>query len=85
MQNFFKIQRWIASVRGSSNEIGKYDYEGEWAYISTLEEPVEACGNNFRPLSNEGHNDWRTVGTLMDATVFSKGSTPIESVANLWL
>lgn len=64
----------------------------DYAYVSTLEELIEACGNDmFGALLNESDGTWlaephmyAAVGcetTLKQA----EGSTPSEAVGRLWL
>ena len=50
----------------------------------TLSELIEACGEDFRALVNEG-GKWR-ANTLFPGGVCIEGkATPEESVARLWL
>jgi hypothetical protein len=56
------------------------------AYSPTLEELIEACGNDFTGLSNG--KEWRAVklnAFTGPEDIEGLGSTPSEAVANLWL
>ena len=54
----------------------------DFAYVPTLEELIEACGNRFASLANNARN-WRARAD--DSIAEGVGSTPIEAVAHLWL
>ena len=54
----------------------------DFAYVPTLEELIEACGNRFEFLANNAQN-WRARAD--NSIVEGEGSTPIEAVARLWL
>jgi len=63
----------------------------ETFYIPTLEELIEACGENFHCLvfTNNGGVDsdekfW-SAGTSSVVKDWVNGSTPLEAVANLYL
>ena len=50
--------------------------------VPTLEELIEACGNNFYSLSNSAY--W-IVDSNKEGIEDIYGNTPSEAVANLWL
>jgi len=61
------------------------EYEGgsfESLYIPTLSELIEACGEDFRLLCQDGKNYWSATSLK---NYIEHGSTPEEAVANLWL
>ena len=51
-------------------------------YIPTLEELIEACGEEFDFLANNRNGTWQASGSGVKDCV---GDIPIEVVANLWL
>lgn len=59
-------------------------------YIPTLEELIEACGNDFVTLDKEG-KVWEAWGKYYccdehgEGRKNERGSTPLIAVANLWL
>ena len=56
----------------------------EVAYAPTLEELIEACGEEFRYLiRDDGENNWRCWGKNNPLVRVSE--TPAEAVARLWL
>ncbi len=58
----------------------------EEVFIPTISELIEACGDRFKPLARYG-DDWCTdlcVGDKFERWA-SKGKTPEEAVAKLWL
>ena len=68
----------------------------ETAYSPTLEELIDACGNDFRWLKHNTHDPehiWMAQGRPHWKTIDGKGlpeprcwgKTPIEAVAKLWL
>lgn len=63
--------------------------ENERAYAPTLEELIEACGENNFTLQHPNGADFWTAGTsdtwMGDKTAVGQGSTPTEAVARLWL
>ena len=72
-----------------------YFEELEWPnlfYIPTLEELIEACGDEFMTLSLRPKSigidlpdtKWSAFTTI-HAEMIGHGSTPIEAVARLWL
>lgn len=54
---------------------------GESAYLPTLSELIESCGDGFYALEKE--NYWRAFNWKRSIEFFS--STPEEAVAKLWL
>lgn len=59
------------------------------AYCPTLEELIEACGNDIATLDRVTMG-WRASGSIVDTEMGYKGvdafgSTPEEAIANLWL
>lgn len=60
--------------------------EGNFAYIPTLEELIESCGDDFETLVRYGDGTWRAYRRegsedLQDVPY----RTPLEAVARLWL
>ncbi len=63
------------------------------AYIPTLEELIEACGDKFSELRSQNRPDgkWRAYAHVGHDEASGQerqrglGSTPTEAVANLWL
>lgn len=60
-----------------------------YIYVPTLSELIEACGDRF-PMLSRGDNgiDWICCSYNSDKDSweeYSKGSTPEEAVARLWL
>lgn len=54
-------------------------------YIPTLEELIEACGENLYSLYRH-HNEWQAHSNSDQwDTEIENGKTPTEAVANLWL
>lgn len=51
----------------------------------TLEELIEACGEEFGSLTFQGGTCWVAVGWINGKPYQEEGSTPLEAVANLWL
>ena len=60
---------------------------GDKAYVPTLSELIEACGERFDSLENAFQNGWRADGwDITEEIILTKiGSTPEEAVAKLWL
>lgn len=69
------------------NAIDQEAANWEHLYYPTLSELIEACGDRFGELSRTGErvNKWicYDYGCLCDLK--SKGKTPEEAVANLWI
>lgn len=61
------------------------------AYIPTLSELIEACGDRFHCLVHEmnggidSDREFWSAGTTRDVTDWQNGSTPEEAVAQLYL
>lgn len=57
-----------------------------WVKIPTLSELIEACGNIFNVLQLSDSGFWQ-CGSYCEGefTEDSRGDTPEEAVANLWL
>lgn len=55
--------------------------------IPTLEELMEACGDDFYSVVRIGGGDYKAFSTDDDenTVAVTGGSTPIEAVAHLWL
>lgn len=77
--------KWVEDTT-QVDEMGMYLV----AYSPELSELIEACGDSFTGLIRTTDGSWvagrlfydEVVDNLMPKT---KGSTPIEAVANLWL
>lgn len=57
-------------------------------YIPTLEELIEACGENFWALTKlkmRPDLGWKAEQYVVGSSVESLGKTPDEAVANLWI
>lgn len=58
-------------------------------FVPTLEELIEACGEDFYHLEswNGGDGDWKCAGSnsKQSTVCITFGSTPTEAVARLWL
>lgn len=73
--------------RHIANQVVNGEYTGLFAYRPTLEELIEACGDNFWSLTASTAGDaWyaRSVSMFSNQDSFH-GDTPAEAVANLWL
>lgn len=55
----------------------------DFAYVPTLDELIEACGNRFEGLTRDDNGIWGGQANSMNT--ISLGSTPTETVARLWL
>ena len=69
------------------DKIGGYEH---WAYIPTLEELIEACGEDFQRVENTKpmHDRWRAYSwdqAYGDIDDFHYGESPAEAIARLWL
>jgi hypothetical protein len=69
---------------------GAYVIDHVQYYAPTLEELIEACGEEFHALQQDHQKTgtWRAVPTRYKANNpnnFFLGSTPTEAVARLWL
>ncbi len=60
-----------------------YDKEGE-PYCPTLSELIEACGEELFTLSNIGRDGHKWEASTINE-LCTRGSTPEEAVAKLWL
>jgi hypothetical protein len=60
---------------------------GDRAYVPTLEELIEACGENFAWLHQSVKSKKWTAQDFIydDGPPSGQGSTPTEAVARLWL
>lgn len=63
---------------------GKLMTDNDFAYIPTLSELIDVCGEGFQQL-NKMNNEWWCIGNNKIGAFESSGSTPEEAVANLWL
>jgi hypothetical protein len=54
----------------------------DFAYVPTLEELIEACGDAF--FAVEKAATWRAQSATAPVLVY-RGNTPTEAVARLWL
>ena len=52
-------------------------------YEPTLSELIEACGDSFWDVKQQGTNQWESSDA--NSTHLGKGFTPVEAVAKLWL
>lgn len=72
-----------------STEAGMFKNEqGKWYLVPLLEELIVACGKNFGSLNapNKLNPFWMVVTNIkVGKPRASKGQTPKEAVANLWL
>jgi hypothetical protein len=66
-------EKGICMVEGGSSE---------FSFVPTLSELIEACGDKFHDLCKGLNGRWTCVSFT---AVHSKGDTPEEAVANLWL
>ena len=70
---------------GKGSSIGPPDKlvwrSGDRVYVPTLEELIEACGENFCAL-HKLHDGWLATASS-DQSCYAK--TPAEAVARLWL
>jgi hypothetical protein len=70
---------------GKGNLIGPMNKlvwrSGDRVYVPTLEELIEACGENFGSLEKQ-HDGWLASANFAQSC-FAK--TPAEAVARLWL
>jgi hypothetical protein len=70
---------------GKGSLIGSLDKlvwrSSDRVYLPTLEELIDACGENFGSLSKQ-HDGWLAYANY-DQSFFAK--TPAEAVARLWL
>lgn len=57
---------------------------GEFAQ-PTLEELIEACGEDFQKLETIVGDKWQGVGGAGIRDIEVEGNTPSEAVARLWL
>lgn len=55
---------------------------GDWIYLPSLSELIEACGDGYFTLQS-GQGLWQAGKTLNPE--WSEGQTPEEAVARLWL
>ena len=88
----------VPSLGDGINQRGEVVTSDQQRIIPTLEELIEACGESFKEL-NKGYidsnderkvntfieNGWQAVAVLNEKLIFSRGSTPTEAVARLWL
>ena len=80
---FPKSEEWIDNGSGFFVDKGELAYE-----VPTLEELIEACGEDFAMLGqNKECTEWTALGGTkkMYADKTGKGSTTSEAVARLWL
>ena len=77
------IVSWSALRNIRTNDGQLINYVTEASYIPTLEELIEACGEDLSGLTRHA-NIWQTnwVDGMGGDTA---GKTPSEAVANLWL
>lgn len=71
---------------GAPGDIAPY----RWAYYPTLEELIEACGEDFILVENEGkqwcaQGGWDEHGDCRTPRHDAFGLSPTEAVARLWL
>jgi hypothetical protein len=57
----------------------------DYVYSPTLEELIEACGDELYDLQMKSPNYWIATGNQDGEWKEGFGSTPSEAVANLWL
>lgn len=59
----------------------------DYAYVPTLEELIEACGDYFAGLAHPSANEWNAwhKPDHPDNPSHHTGTTPTEAVARLWL
>ena len=63
------------------------DPKNQMAYIPTLSELIEACGDGFSRLIREKKDSWSADGWYAERSnpIMVFGKTPEETVAKLWL
>lgn len=68
---------------GKFEYIVEYGFQGEdWAYVPTLSELIEACGDGFSMLCREENNFWSVSPDGVEGINYK---TPEEAVTNLYL
>lgn len=77
-------------VPGFNGIVNIINGETEPTYFPTLEELIEACGDNFGELHHYQNNgDWYAEAKdwvdEQGVGRFNTGSTPAEAVARLWI
>ena len=80
---------------GKGSLIGPLDKlvwrSGDRVYAPTLEELIEACGDQFDSLERNSDKTFTAIysngptGEMLHEDLQFKGQTPEEAVANLWL
>jgi hypothetical protein len=55
------------------------------AYVPTLEELIEACGDDFHGIRRLDGGTWRCTRFSELGVSIQNGKTPTEAVARLWL
>ena len=55
------------------------------AYVPTLEELIEACGDDFGGIRRWDRGTWQCARFSELGTPIQNGKTPAEAVAYLWL
>ncbi len=57
-------------------------HRDDFAYVPTLEQLIEACGEEFLSLTQRDNADWSSESVEYRTL---NAATPIEAVARLWL
>lgn len=79
------------SVEGIEDFEKKIGGKEHWAYIPTLSELIEACGDKFHRLEKGDDEDsangnyWLAYTSFDEAGLVAQGATPEIAVAKLWL
>lgn len=58
------------------------EFDGEWLFLPTLSELIQACGEKFNNLHRTNVDNW-ACSSKNGVTLH--GPTPEEAVAKLWL
>lgn len=84
------VSEWDGKLRPTTmcgiEYLGTIEGKERTVYIPTLEELIEACGNEFANLGRT-ENGWVALADRpgLEIPVTAQKPTPSEAVANLWL
>lgn len=65
--------------------IGEGKIHKRTAYIPTLEEIIDACGDKFHVIDRVVDKEWRAYGVTTSPKLYFRGETPLEAVAKLYI
>jgi hypothetical protein len=79
--------KWVTPITEKETDYPLFAFNESWCKEPTLSELIEACGEEFESIIYSNKKEWYAYGSSKGVIHDneSRGLTPEEAVANLWL